>query len=257
VSLFLASVASVEDAQAVAGVVDVVDLKAPGRGALGMLDARRVRDIARACGGRGVLSAALGEAPIAADALAEACATMDECGVDFLKLGVHDDAARSTIDALAVRAGSARFVGVLFADRSPDFALLDHLAGAGFSGAMLDTWDKRHGALLDVLAADRIVEFVSRVHALGMFAGLAGSLKPEHLAQVLAWAPDFVGFRGAICEGGRTGRVLRDKALALARGFDPPKRRAALARIGGHRARATRAHSASATPFARVEDVPT
>jgi dihydroneopterin aldolase len=111
---------------------------------------------------------------------------------------------------------------------------------------MLDTSDKRHGSLLDALAADRIVEFVSRVHALGMFAGVAGSLKTVHLAQVLAWSPDFVGVRGAICEDdARTGRVSRDKALALAQSFDARKRRSTLDRI--------RAHCAGA-PFERVAE---
>ena len=249
VSTLLASVSSVEDAEAVAGVVDVVDLKDPARGALGMLDAGRVRDIVRVCHGRHVVSAALGEAPLSAHALAEACATMDESGVDFVKLGVHDEEAKATIDALAACAPRARRVGVLFADRDPDFALLNHLACAGFAGAMLDTSDKRHGSLLDVLAPDRIVDFLARVHGFGMFAGLAGSLQPEHLPRVLAWAPDFVGVRGAICEGNaRTGRVSRDKTLALAGRFDPRKRRSTLERI---------AHRASATSFLDVEEAAT
>ena len=33
--------------------------------------------------------------------------------------------------------------------------------------------------------------------------GVAGSLRPEHVAPLLALRPDVIGFRGALCHGGR------------------------------------------------------
>jgi dihydroneopterin aldolase len=239
---FLASVCSLAEAREVADVVDVLDLKDPSRGALGMLDPHRVAAIARWADDRYVLSAALGEAPMSADDLRDACRTMDANGVDFVKLGLADGSARSTINALPQYVRSARMVGVLFADRHLDFEWLDDLARAGFAGAMLDTATKNGLTLLDVMSDERLEQFVSRTRALGMFAGLAGSLRSEQLPHVLGLAPDFVGVRGAICEGGaRSSDVCRNNALAVARHFDPNAR--AQRRLKLHRSRSDRTAS--------------
>jgi len=137
---------------------------------------------------------------------------------DFVKIGLFADiACRSCIQAAAARTLEAALVGVLFADQAPDLTLLDEMASAGFAGVMLDTADKRNGTLLDAMSEATLCAFVSRSHALGLFAGLAGSLREHDVPSVLRCAPDFVGFRGALCEGHeRRGRISRDRARALA-----------------------------------------
>jgi hypothetical protein len=89
----LASVASLDEARAVADCVGVVDLKDPRAGALGALPVAQVAAIVRDLGGRCVVSAALGEF---ADetAVADAAGAMAATGVDFVKIGVADAGGR-------------------------------------------------------------------------------------------------------------------------------------------------------------------
>ena len=239
----LASVASLDEARAIADCVDVVDLKDPRAGALGALPVDRVARIVRSLGRRRVVSAALGD-HVDQAALPDAAAAMAAAGVDFVKIPLADPAHGSdALCAAARRAGAARLVAVLFADRAPRFDALDGLARAGCAGAMLDTADKRSGTLLDHLAAATLRAFVERAHAAGLFAGLAGSLREEHLADVIACGPDFVGLRGALCEDAkRTRRISRARTQAIARTFDAANadRSGALRRIAA-RAPASRA----------------
>ncbi len=45
-------------------------------------------------------------------------------------------------------------------------------------------------------------------HRGGMFAGLAGSLRAEHVPALLQLGPDVLGFRGGLCpRGDRTGGI--------------------------------------------------
>ena len=216
----LASVASLDEARAVADCVDVVDLKNPLDGALGALPAAEVAAIVRDLGGRRVVSAALGEF-VDESGLAEAAEAMAATGVDFVKIGLAD-ATRCGIvlAAAAARTPASRLVAVLFADRALRFDALDAIAGARFAGAMLDTADKRSGTLLDCLGPPHLRAFVERARALGLFVGLAGSLREAHLPDVLACRPDFVGLRGALCEdANRTARISRARTQAIATTF--------------------------------------
>ena len=75
---FLASVSSLDEALLVADIVDVVDLKDPDAGALGVLASDRVEEIVRWSAGRHVLSAALGDLPMRPQVIADACCAMAE-----------------------------------------------------------------------------------------------------------------------------------------------------------------------------------
>jgi uncharacterized protein (UPF0264 family) len=81
---------------------------------------------------------------------------------------------------------------------------------------MIDTADKARGALPDRLSSDSLAQFIGRAHLGGMFAGLAGALRREHVAGLLALNPDVLGFRGALCAGrDRTGRLEMDAIRAI------------------------------------------
>jgi len=216
----LASVASLDEAHAVVDCVDVVDLKDPRAGALGALPVAQVAAIVRDLGGRRVVSAALGEF-VDGTAVGEAAEAMAATGVDFVKVGLADATRCSTVlPSAAARTPGSRLVAVLFADRAPRFEALDEIARAGFAGAMLDTADKRSGTLLDCIAPPRLRAFVDRARALGLFVGLAGSLREGHLPDVLACRPDFVGLRGALCEDAdRTAGISRERTQAIAKTF--------------------------------------
>ena len=139
---------------------------------------------------------------------------MAATGVDFVKVGFFPAAeAVQCAAALGRLAGRVKLVAVLFADLGPDLGLLPAFAQHGFTGAMLDH-----------LAPLEIPGFVSRVKALGMSAGLAGSLEAPDVPRLLPFAPDLLGFRGALCAGGRGGS-LDPAALDEIRALIPEENR--------------------------------
>ena len=83
---------------------------------------------------------------------------------------------------------------------------------------MLDTADKKRGALPDVVPATTLQAFVSATHGANMFAGFAGSLRAEHVPDLLEFAPDVLGFRGGLCRrGDRNGTLDPDAVRAVRR----------------------------------------
>jgi uncharacterized protein (UPF0264 family) len=83
---------------------------------------------------------------------------------------------------------------------------------------MLDTFDKKRGSLLDVASVSTLQAFVSATHGANMFAGLAGSLRAEHVPELLEFAPDVLGFRGGLCRrGDRNGTLDPDAVRAVRR----------------------------------------
>lgn len=216
----LASVTSVREAElAHAGGADIIDCKDPARGALGALDLRTVAAI-RARLPNAVISATIGDLPAQADVLLPAALAMATTGVDYVKVGFFPGGDAAEAIATLGRSFERRshLVGVLLADRNPDLALVPLMAAAGFAAVLIDTAGKDGRSLPDIIGPAALPIFVDAAHAVGLAAGLAGSLRLEHLPGLLALGPDLVGFRGALCLGSdRTaaidqGRVERVRA---------------------------------------------
>src|SRR5262249_44750110 len=147
---------------ALSGGADIIDLKDPAAGALGALSLTAIRQMVASIAGRRPVSAVTGDLPMDPDLLQSRVEATAATGVDFVKVGVFaGPAMHDCVSALAGAARNARLIGVLFADRSPDFALLAALAGTGFTGAMLDTAGKGTGRLTTHLGADRLARFVA------------------------------------------------------------------------------------------------
>lgn len=217
---FLASVANADEAQiALQSGAAIIDCKNPLTGALGALAPSEIREIVAHVGGRAPVSATLGDLPADGAVLVNAAQATAMLGVDVIKIGFFGDGgARPAIRALREASlGEARLVAVLMADRAPDFSLAADFAAAGFAAAMLDTADKASGALPEVLGRGRLVEFVSLMHAHGLLAGFAGSLRLTHIDSLARFGPDILGFRGALCAGGRASALDRELCASVAR----------------------------------------
>jgi uncharacterized protein (UPF0264 family) len=99
-------------------------------------------------------------------------------------------------------------VPVLIADDGIDPALVvAALDEQAFPAVMLDTADKRGGSLLQRVSARALAGFVQAVQGRGRLAGLAGALRVADLPALQALAPDFAGFRSAVCDGDRAGAL--------------------------------------------------
>jgi (5-formylfuran-3-yl)methyl phosphate synthase len=94
--------------------------------------------------------------------------------------------------------------------------VIDLALAAGARGVLVDTSNKRGPGLTSLVEPDRLTAWISRAHAAGLLAAVAGRLSSTDLPAVAASGADVVGVRGAACEGGRLGRVTAQRVAALA-----------------------------------------
>ncbi|MDD1641282.1 MAG: (5-formylfuran-3-yl)methyl phosphate synthase, partial [Methylococcaceae bacterium] len=105
-------------------------------------------------------------------------------------------------------------IAVLFADTQPDFAIMSLLKDSGFKGVMLDTMDKQKGSLTQQMAKMEIAQFVKQAKALKLLCGLAGSLRLEDIPKLMPYNADYLGFRGALCQGhDRVGQLNKQAVI--------------------------------------------
>ena len=201
----LASVTDAAEAElALNAGADLIDCKDPRSGALGALPVSTIDAIRQRVAGRRPVSATVGDLPPTATALVPAVQRIAATGVDFVKLGLFSTAGLDALlDALFPIAAEHRLIAVLFADRSPRLGIVADLAAAGFSGVMLDTADKARGRLPDLMPTDQLAAFVALTREYKLLCGLAGSLHLDDIPPLLTLAPDYLGFRGALCEHDR------------------------------------------------------
>jgi (5-formylfuran-3-yl)methyl phosphate synthase len=210
----LASVTNEHEARLVAALgADIVDAKNPSAGALGALPADVVVAIRAAVPRHIPVSATIGDPVDDVEATVVAVKKMATAGADIVKIGLSKaSGAVRAIEAVgSLQLNGARIVGVLLANDGIELDLVELAGAAGFGGLMLDTADKKRGALPDIQSLEALRRFVTTTHAAGMFAGLAGSLRAEHVAQLLPLGPDILGFRGGLCHAGeRTSEIDAD-----------------------------------------------
>ena len=224
---FLASVSSLQEARVVlAAGVDIIDLKQPENGALGAVSGDVISEVVDFIDGRRMVSATVGDLVADADIVCPVVEWTAACGVDIVKVGLFDggDQKEYLLRAIGDTAtGKVKIVIVAFADRGPDLGLLDHIAEAGIAGVMLDTADKRNGTLCNHASTAQLREFVGRAKALGLMTGLAGSLCLDDVPPLLDLAPDYLGFRGALCRRGERLDTIDSTAVRAVRSAIPAK----------------------------------
>jgi (5-formylfuran-3-yl)methyl phosphate synthase len=213
---------------AVAGGVDVVDVKNPAEGSLGAPAPGvvvRVRDAVPA----GVpLSVAIGDLPALPGTAALAALGAARSGAEYVKVGLW---GASTVDeAVAVlRAareavdGAAAVVAVTYADAArvpsrplPPRDLVRAARAAGVSGCLLDTSVKDGSGLRSWLDAEALAAIVAEGHGAGLEVALAGELRADDLPAIRATGADVAGVRSAACrDGRRTAALDRERIAAL------------------------------------------
>jgi (5-formylfuran-3-yl)methyl phosphate synthase len=222
----LVSVATAADARAaVEGGADIVDAKDPGAGALGAVTLERLREIRDAVAGLRPLTAALGEAgdetsvEQRARAYAEAGATLVKIGL----LGTPDASEAGSRLSAAVRGVSMTACGVVavaYADAQATTApsplgVIEVAARAGAHGVLIDTANKTGQRLLELMPLEALTRWVCAGRTAGLQVAVAGKLTAADLAGVAEAGADIAGVRGAVCVGGRDGRVSAELVREL------------------------------------------
>jgi (5-formylfuran-3-yl)methyl phosphate synthase len=172
------------------------------------------------------LSAALGPAVDGGTAALAAEAAL--LGFDFLKTGLEGAPdARTATALLTPIAGAARrvfpavrLIAAGYAD-APGAGSIDPselpaiAAAAGFDGCLVDTAAKDGRGILHHLGRAGVASFVRACHSRGLLAAVAGSIDAAGLAEVVGTGPDVIGARGALCSGGRRGRLDPERVRVL------------------------------------------
>jgi dihydroneopterin aldolase len=208
-TLFMASVRCPQEARLALGAgADVIDIKEPADGALGAASPETARAIVAAVGGAAAVSVTIGDVLLAPGRLEPAIRQAAGSGADVIKAGLFPGDLEACLPLFAALSRNLRLAAVIFVDTTgPGDAagLLAALGKAGFTGAVLDTADKSSGGLTTHWSAGAISSFIGAAQAHGLFAGLSGSLRSGDIPALLPLAPDLLGFRGALCTGGRSG----------------------------------------------------
>ncbi len=223
----LASVSNLQEAKiALRENVDIIDLKDPSQGALGAVGIEIAEEVVEFVSGQCLVSATIGDLPMQATLIADAITTMAATGVDIIKVGVFDDLTDEVIASLqeqAIRGVKGidgrqfTIVIVFFVDKGLDLEKISDLAKAGIRGVMLDTADKTKGNLRSHMQDKEIESFVSLTRSYGLLAGLAGSLKASDIAPLLELEPDYLGFRGALCQDHSRIQALNSSSVRIIR----------------------------------------
>ncbi len=200
------------------GGADILDVKEPDHGSLGMASIdvlRSIHDRYRQLQVTNPLSVALGEL---SDWFTgnELCAVSESKAADiallqphFVKLGLtgRNDwrSAWGTVRSLPF--GTAQWVAVAYADfhRSGAPSPLEVLDEAGVAGCrvlLIDTFLKDGRGLLHWLSPLQLRELDSAANQAGMKLALAGSLSRQDLPEILGIRPDVIAVRGAVCDRG-------------------------------------------------------
>uniref|UniRef100_A0A7C1T9T8 (5-formylfuran-3-yl)methyl phosphate synthase n=1 Tax=Thermofilum pendens TaxID=2269 RepID=A0A7C1T9T8_THEPE len=213
---------------ALRGGADIVDVKDPSRGSLGLPDysvVREVMDRIRKLGIAGVeVSSAGGDVERIDPYIEYVAYTAASLGVNYFKIGL---AARSVDSAREVGLrvsevlksfSGTRLVLVGYADFSragviEPLSVVEVARDVEADVVMIDTYVKDGRTTFDFLPTSYLESFVDEAHGSNLLAALAGSLKKQHIVDAIKLGFDVVGFRGAACTGGRDG-VVSEKLVS-------------------------------------------
>jgi uncharacterized protein (UPF0264 family) len=192
---------------------DLVDVKEPMRGPLGMAEAEVVGAVLKTVGAKIPVSAALGE--WSPNALTDAVWHL-ELPLSFVKWGLagyaaHPGWGEDILDTRRQVPARIHVVAVAYADHAkaksiPPAEVAKFAKRYRYAAFLLDTFSKDGKTLLDHLSPEELTEIVQSLKGGGVKVAVGGSLKLEQLKHVLPAEPDWVAVRGGVCVGGkRTG----------------------------------------------------
>ncbi len=212
----LVSVRSADEVEAaLAGGADIIDVKEPAKGPLGMAEAEVAASIVERVGGQVPVSSALGE--WSSNAITEAHWHL-ELKLNYVKWGLagYSPAPGWGEDLLDTRRQlpvGVEMVAVAYADWEraksvPPAEVVKFAKRFRFRAFLLDTWGKDGKTLLDFMKPAAIAELVDSVKRVHTLAAVGGSLRPEHLKQLKDVTPDYYAIRSSACAAGKRDGVI-------------------------------------------------
>ncbi len=137
-------------------------------------------------------------------------------GIDYMKIGLFSDTQIINHEKFLkeIDLSECKPVCVILVDDVNNIHYLDRISEIGYKGVMLDTINKKRSRVFDQLSEKECISFVKESRKLGMTSGLAGSLTLDDLSKLSKINPDFIGFRGQLCEK-QSNRFNLDKSAVI------------------------------------------
>ena len=212
-----------EVASAVSGGAEIIDVKDPSQGSLGMASPETLAACSAAVPdcfiwtlAGGELLERDGDGNFAAQRTNDPLAQLKRMpyAVKFgLSLCYDTEWIKTFEDVAATLPVNVRAIPVAYADwqaaGSPSVpVVLEAAVQQGWSTVLVDTFDKAgSGSLLDLVSIKMIQGWILHASRYGVDVVLAGRLSVQDVPKVSACDPLAVAVRSAVCVGGRNGRV--------------------------------------------------
>jgi len=209
---------------------DILDIKEPARGSLGMADIKTIAAVLQTASSLQAdlppvaISAALGEIR---DWPAGKLLPRIPNGLSFVKLGPagldeHNwtqcwQGVRDRFTANWEGPCSPHWIAVIYADWKAAQApqpeqIIEAAERFECAGVLFDTHSKGDRTLLDFIPPDQLASLVERIQATGMLAAVAGRLRADLLSSLVAVRPDVLAIRTAGCaDGNRNGSLCENR----------------------------------------------
>ena len=198
-SKILASIKDLSEAKILINTdIDIIDLKDPSKGALGRLNKNDIEEIVDFINKKKLTSSTVGDLPNNEELISKNVDEISSTNVDFIKIGVYDKNYVNTLCKIKSRKKLiAVFFGDIFLPAKNDIMCLKN---SGFSGVMVDTSNKKSGNLFNHVSCSEINNFLTTSKNMNLLTGVAGSINETHINDIIKLNPNYMGFRGALCE---------------------------------------------------------
>ncbi len=200
---FLASIKDINEANVASKVnIDILDLKNINDGALGFVGAELISQVKKLLPSN-ILSVTMGNDinPNNSGNIENLKMVIEE-EINYLKIGLFDKSYLSEHEILLnnINFKETKPICVMFADKDFDLNNVEKLISMGYEGIMIDTYYKNSKSIIDLLSQDDIEDFLKIVKSYNKVSGLSGSLKLSDITTLKKLKPDFLGFRGQLCD---------------------------------------------------------
>jgi len=221
----LISIRSIEEVKVVNGLnIDIIDLKEPKNGPIGMLDFIDIRKIVLAlkdnnfCG-KISTTFELNDGNLSRNDIAK-IENLGSVGLDYIKVGVSADGNTwenlkkftKSLSKIKNRVLENKLILVLMITDKHSFKFVKNISPSmvgKFSGIMIDTLDKENGSVFDIVNLTELSIIKKFALENNIDFGIAGSLDVSHTSLINQLQPNWAGYRGGVCLKKRSGPLSR------------------------------------------------
>lgn len=221
----LISIRSIEEVKVVNGLnIDIIDLKEPKNGPIGMLDFIDIKKIVLAlrdnnfCG-KISTTFELNDGNLSRNDIAK-LEDLGSVGLDYIKVGISADGNTwenlkkftKSLSKIKNRVLENKLILVLMITDKHSFKFVKNISPSmvgKFSGIMIDTLDKENGSVFDIVNFTELSIIKKFALENNIDFGIAGSLDVSHTSLINQLQPNWAGYRGGVCLKKRSGPLSR------------------------------------------------